>query len=114
MTQVVPFPTDDSLPIIADYLDALSAYASDAVPSFVSLEGYLAGRMAIAGLERCGPEVDRSCFLDSLLGSEPIDLNGFQLQFGEQDNQGSDAVFLTVIGQDGSYYPVDALGDLIP
>ncbi len=114
VTQVVPFPTDDSLPIIADYLDALSAYASDAVPSFVSLEGYLAGRMAIAGLERCGPEVDRSCFLDSLLGSEPIDLNGFQLQFGEQDNQGSDAVFLTVIGQDGSYYPVDALGDLIP
>ena len=111
VTQVVPFPTDDSVPIIAAYLDALSTYASDAVPAFgfVSLEGYLAGRLAIFGLDGCGRQVDRTCFLHSLLQSETIDLNGFQLQYGEQDNQGSDAVFLTVIGQDGRYYPVDTL-----
>ena len=114
VTQVVPFPTDDSLPIVADYLDAISAYTSDAVPGFVSLEGYLAGRLAIAGLESCGRQVDRTCFLDSLLRSESIDLDGFQLQYGEQDNQGSDAIFLTVIGRDGSYYSVDALQDLAP
>ena len=114
VTQVVPFPTDDSLPIVADYLDAISAYTSDAVPGFVSLEGYLAGRLAIAGLESCGRQVDRTCFLDSLLQSESIDLDGFQLQYGEQDNQGSNAIFLTVIGRDGSYYPVDALQDLAP
>ena len=114
VTQVVPFPTDDSLPIVADYLDAISAYTSDAVPGFVSLEGYLAGRLAIAGLESCGRQVDRTCFLDSLLRSESIDLDGFQLHYGEQDNQGSDAIFLTVIGRDGSYYSVDALQDLTP
>ncbi len=114
VTQVVPFPTDDSLPIISSYHDALSAYAPDAVPGFVSLEGYLAGRLAIAGLERCGREVDRSCFLDGLLQAESIDIDGFQVQYRGQDNQGSDAVFLTVIGRDGTYYPVDDLGDPVP
>ena len=114
VTQVVPFPTDDSLPIIAEYLDALSDYAPDAVPGFVSLEGYLAGRLAIIGLEGCGRQADRTCFLHSLLQQEAIDLGGFQLQYGDRDNQGSDAVFLTVIGRDGSYHPVDTLRYLTP
>ena len=92
VTQVVPLPTDGSIPIVASYLNALSAYSPDAVPGFVSLEGYLAGRLAIAGLEICGRDVDRTCFLDSLRGAHSIDLDGFRLGYGEQDNQGSDAV----------------------
>ena len=109
VTQVVPFPTDDSLPVVAAYLQALSAYAPDAVPGFVSLEGYLAGRLAIAGLENCEPDVSRTCFLDSLLKAEAIDIEGFRLSYGAGDNQGSDQVFLTVIGEDGRYRPTDTM-----
>ncbi len=109
VTQVVPFPTDGSLPVVTDYLNALSAYAADETPGFVSLEGYLAGRLAIAALDSCGRELDRGCFLDSLRRSEITDLNGFRLDYGERDNQGSDAVFLTVIGEDGGYHAVDSL-----
>ena len=111
VTQVVPFPTDDSIPIVASYLNALSVYAPNAVPSFVSLEGYLAGRLAIAGLEICGREVDRACFLDSLHSTSITDLDGFALRYGDDDNQGSDAVFLTVIGPDGRYHAIDGLQD---
>lgn len=107
VTQVVPFPTDDSLPIVAAYLDALAAYAPDASPGFVSLEGYLAGRMAIAGLDSCGRAVSRECFFRELQEAAVVDLDGFQLRYGQGDNQGSDAVFLTVIGSDGAYYPAD-------
>ena len=116
VTQVVPFPTDDTLPVVAAYHDALSAYAPDAVPGFVSLEGYLAGRLAIAGLERCGRELDRGCFLDGLLRGEAIDIDGFTLRYGDgaSQNQGSDAVFLTVIGSDGRYHPVDTMGSVEP
>ena len=103
VTQVVPFPTDETLPIIQKYLDALWNYLPDAVPGFVSLEGYLAGRLAVAGLEKCGPDPTRKCFLDGMLGAELIDLDGFQLKYGGTDNQGSDAVFLTVIGKNGAY-----------
>ena len=112
VTQVVPFPTDDSIPITAAYLDALSDYAPDAVPGFVSFEGYLAGRLAIEGVQGCGREVDRACFLYSLRRADAVDIDGFLLQYGDGDNQGSDKVFLTTIGSDGGYHPVDTLRDI--
>ncbi|MCY3952142.1 MAG: ABC transporter substrate-binding protein [bacterium] len=102
VTQVVPFPDDDSLPVVAAYRAALEAHDPDAAPGFVSLEGYLAGRMAIVGLERCGRDLSRTCFLKEILRGEPVDIDGFELVFGGNDNQGSDAVFLTMI-RDGRY-----------
>ena len=109
VTQVVPFPTDISLPIVQSYHRALSNFASAAEPGFVSFEGYLAGRLAIAALERCEREVTRTCFLDIIRNEEPFDLDGFELRYGPDDNQGSDAVFLTVIGRDGAYHPISTL-----
>ena len=113
VTQVVPFPTDRSLPVVDSYLEALSEYDADAVPGFVSLEGYLAGRLAIAGLERCGADPSRQCFLDSLLNGGQFDIDGFPLSYsdGDSDNQGSDTVFVTVIGSDGNYHPIRTLQD---
>ena len=114
VTQVVPSPKDDSLPVVQTYLRALSAYEADAVPGFVSFEGYLAGRLAIAGLERCGREVARESFLASLRGVDVVDIDGFELRYGDGDNQGSDAVFLTAIGSDGSFQPITNLRDANP
>ncbi len=112
VTQVVPFPTDSSIPAVAAYHRALAAHQADAMPGFVSLEGYLAGRLAIASLERCGREVSRACFLDSIRRTDVIDLDEFELRYGDDDNQGSDAVFLTVIGRDGQYHPIETLRDM--
>ena len=110
VSQVVPFPTDDSLPVVEAYARALSDYRPDAAPGFVSMEGYLAGRLVVAGLEACGPEVDRDCFLNVLRGAEMVDIDGFEIRYGEDDNQGSDQVFLTRIGPDGNYRPVERVG----
>ena len=110
VSQVVPFPTDYSLPVIEAYSRALSAYNADATPGFVSLEGYLAGRLAVAGLEGCGPDIDRDCFLSALRDADVIDLDGFEIRYGAEDNQGSDDVFLTRIGPDGNYRPVEMVG----
>ena len=112
VTQVVPFPTDDSIPVIASYLKALEGYAPGASPSFVSLEGYLAGRLAIMGLQGCGPEPTRACFLHTLLKGGALDLDGFPLSFGPDDNQGSDQVFLTYINSEGRYEAADSLREL--
>ena len=112
VTQVVPFPEDDSLAVVATYQRALAAYAPDASPGFVSLEGYLAGRLAIAGLEMCGRELDRACFLSSLLESGRLEIDGFSLQYGADDNQGSDKVFLTVIGPGEQYHAIESLREI--
>ena len=109
VTQVVPFPSDTSLPIVQSYHRALSDFAPAAEPGFVSFEGYLAGRLAIAALERCGRDVTRTCFLDIIRNEEPFELDGFEMRYGLDDNQGSDAVFLTVIGRDGAYHPISTL-----
>ena len=109
VTQVVPFPEDDSLPVVGSYLDALADHDPAAEPGFVSLEGYLAGRMVITALEQCGSDVERSCLLGQLVDRGSLSIDGFDLQFGEGDNQGSDQVFLTVIGSDGEYHPVETL-----
>ena len=111
VTQVVPFPTDDSLPVVGTYLRALAAYDPEAEPGFVSFEGYLAGRLAVAGVAGCGVQVTRDCFLGSLRDGDVIDIDGFELRYGEADNQGSDAVFLTRVGADGRYRPTATLDD---
>jgi ABC-type branched-subunit amino acid transport system substrate-binding protein len=109
VTQVVPFPANDTPPVVAAYRRALAAHEPEAAPGFVSLEGYLAGRLAIAGLERCGPKLTRQCFLDGFSSSEPVDLDGFGLRYGAGDNQGSDTVFLTMIDENGEYVAIDSL-----
>ena len=109
VTQVVPLPKDVNITSVARYRAALSHYDPRAEPGFVSLEGYLAGRLAIAGVEACGHELSRQCFIEALRGSNVIDIDGFRVRFGPDGNQGSDAVFLTVIDADGKYRKVEKI-----
>jgi len=68
VTQVAPLPTDENDQLIAAYRAALSTHDADAEPGFISLEGYLAGRLAIERLDACGRDVNRECFLNVFAG----------------------------------------------
>ena len=105
VTQVVPFPHDAAIPVVGAYQAALKAAAPQSQPGFVSLEGYIVGRTVIAALEKIDGEPSRKALLERLTAGS-YDLGGFTLTFGANDNQGSDAVFLTVIGPDGKFKPV--------
>ena len=109
VTQVVPFPGDGSIPVVADYHDALAAYAPESEPGFVSLEGYIVGRFVVEALDRAGPDLTRNGFINAVTLTGIHDLGGFELEFGPIDNQGSDRVFLTEIGSDGRYHPIERL-----
>ena len=106
MTQVVPPLMGDPLPIVEQYHNALRQISPDAEPGFVSLEGYLAGRMAVVAMQQCGPDPRRDLVLPKLREAGRIDLGGFTLEFGDDDFQGSDAVYLTTVSSDGEYLPV--------
>jgi len=112
VSQVVPFPSADAPDIVVSYRRALTSVSSDANPGFVSLEGYLAGRLAVEALKRVGANLTRQAFLDGLLKGDDFDLDGFQVNFSDGDNQGSDEVFLTAIDASGSYRPIDSLEDI--
>lgn len=107
ITQVVPFPEDGGSPLIRRYRRALGQVARPAPrPSFVSLEGYVTGRLAAEVLERAGPEPTQERFLEAMTTLGRLNLDGFRLAFGPEDNQGSDAVFLTRIEADGRLRPL--------
>ncbi len=103
ISQVVPFPWDASQPVVARYQAAMSDYDPDAAPDFITLEGYLVGRMAIAALEAAGPDLTRETYLATLGSMTEIDVDGLVMQFGPDDNQALDTVFLTRMNGDGSF-----------
>lgn len=109
VTQVVPLPTDASIPVVKAYQAALAASdARDKKPGFVSLEGYLVGRTVLAALEKAGKDLTRATFMAALTNGS-YDFGGFKMTFGPNDNRGSEDVYLTVIGSDGSFKSVSSL-----
>ena len=109
ISQVVPFPQDTTIPLVADYHKALKAYDPSLEPGFVSLEGYMVGRLTIMALQKAGKELSRENFLSAVYGTGSFDLGGATLNYGNGDNQGMDNVFLTVIQPDGTFKSVETL-----
>jgi ABC-type branched-subunit amino acid transport system substrate-binding protein len=109
VTQVVPFPGDTSIKLVRRYQAALKHTRPDAPPGFVSLEGYMVGRLLVAALAKIEGEVTRAALLDAVKRAGPFDLGGFTLRYGAHDNRGSNRVYLTVIQADGSFRPIDQL-----
>ena len=109
VTQVVPFPRDASVPVVARYQAALKAVGAEAEPSFVSLEGYLVGRTIVAALEKIDGEPTRQAFVEAVQKSGGFDLGGLKLAYSPTSNRGSDQVFLTAIQSDGTFKAVTKL-----
>jgi len=108
VTQVVPFPWDATLPVVKAYQGAIAAVDSNAKPGFVSLEGYLTGRLVVEALKRIKGEPTREALLDAIAAA-PFDFGGVTLSYGPMKNQGSDRVFFTILQVDGTFRPVTRL-----
>lgn len=106
ITQVVPFPFDTKNTLVSHYQKAIKKDFN-----FVSLEGYLVGRFTIMALQKTGPKLSRSKFLKTIKKIKKFSVNDFSLEYGLNDNQGSDKVFLTSIVK-GKLIPVSNLKDI--
>jgi len=109
VTQVVPMPSDSSLPLAKAYQSALKAVDNSAPFSFVSFEGYMVGRLMVQALEGIKGKVTRENLLNSIRSTGSYDLGGLELVYGPSDSQGMDKVYLSVIQKDGSFKYVDKL-----
>ncbi len=111
VSQVVPFPFDMSIPIVKEYQAALSASNPSLEPDFVSLEGYMVGKLAIESLKKVGKDLTRDSFLKSFNGTH--DLGGAKLTYDmPKDNQGMDKIFLTLVKSDGTFEALNSLKSL--
>ena len=109
VSQVVPFPWDTSLKVVADYQAAQKALDPTLTPDFVSLEGYLSGRLAAAALEIAGPDPTRANMLRLINEIGRFDISGNVITLGAKSREAPPKVFLTVIQADGTFKAVDKL-----
>ena len=106
VSEVVPFPWDTRLKLVADYQAALRALNPTLAPGFVSLEGYLSGRLAGAVLEMAGPHPTRADMLRIINEVGEFDIGGTIVTFGAKRRERPAPVFLTVIQPDGTFKAV--------
>jgi branched-chain amino acid transport system substrate-binding protein len=109
VSQVVPFPWDTSVKIVADYQAAEKALDPALKPEFISLEGYLSGRLVAAALEITGPNPTRADMLRIINDGGRFDISGDIMTFGSQMRDAPPKVFLTVIQPDGTFKAVERL-----
>jgi branched-chain amino acid transport system substrate-binding protein len=109
VSQVVPFPSDTRLKLVADYQAAMKALDRNLTPGFVSLEGYLSGRLTAAALEAAGANPTRENLLEVINEIGRFDIGGDAITFGTKSRDAPPKVFLTVIQADGSFKAVDRL-----
>jgi hypothetical protein len=107
VTQVVPH-YESQAPGVARYRDALSTYFPSEQPGFVSLEGYLACRTFLTGLERAGPGLTPESLVQAMESISHLDLGiGSVIRFSPSRHQGSDEVWGTVLDRSATYQVLD-------
>jgi branched-chain amino acid transport system substrate-binding protein len=109
VTEVVPFPWDTSIGVVARYQAALRAVNPSTQPGLVSFEGYIVGRLVVKALGKIPGDITRQALLDTIMKTGTFDFGGMTLSYGTGNNRGSSKVFLTVLQGDGTLKSVDKL-----
>ncbi|MDY6987240.1 MAG: ABC transporter substrate-binding protein [Thermodesulfobacteriota bacterium] len=97
ISQVVSFPYDESVMLVAEYNDAIKKHQPGVAPGFVSLEGYMVGKLFCMAAQAVKGELTRESLISAIAGTGVFDLGGVILKYGPNDHQGMDQIFLTVI-----------------
>jgi branched-chain amino acid transport system substrate-binding protein len=98
VTQVVPHPSDCALPMVADYRADLGLSRPGAVPTFTSLEGYIAARILVVALGRIEGLPTRENIVDALEGLGQFDMGtGEPLELNPTKHQACHRVWPTVM-----------------
>lgn len=98
ISQVVPYPWNDVVPIVRDY-QRLTSKTNP--PSYYGMEAYLMARTMVEGLKRAGKDLSREKLTSTLESMGPVDFGGYRVNYGSNSHLGSRHVELTVIGAGG-------------
>jgi branched-chain amino acid transport system substrate-binding protein len=101
VTQVVPYPADDTVPIVREYAADLKAFDSSASAGFGDLEGYIAARIMTLALEKIQGSSTREALVDALEGLGHFDIGlGEPLYLSRTEHQASHRVWATLLKAD--------------
>lgn len=107
VTQVVPSPTAAATTILR-YQAELRKHAPGERPASLSLEGWIAARLLIEGLQRAGRSLTTAALIDALESLRGLDLGiGAALGFGPSEHQASHTVWGVVLDGKGALRPLE-------
>jgi branched-chain amino acid transport system substrate-binding protein len=107
VTQVVPV-VDGHSSLVLNYKSALGKYFPGETPDYVSLEGYVAANVLIAGLQRTGRQLDTERLVDSFENLHNLDIGlGTPVNFGRSEHQAIHKVWGSQLDETGHYQPLD-------
>lgn len=105
VTQVVPH-FESELPVVQEYRRALQMFDRKAVPTFGSLEGYIATRILCRALAGISGQPGRESIVQALEGLQTFDLGlGESLTLSKTEHQASHRVWPTVLRR-GEFVPL--------
>lgn len=107
VSQVIPSPRDTEIGLTREYKRAMAKYQHDAPISFTSYEGFIVGKLFSQIALSVKNGLTRERFIAAMEHGGRFDVNGLILEFGIDDHQGLDAVYLTQI-----YPEVEELRDV--
>jgi branched-chain amino acid transport system substrate-binding protein len=105
ISQVVRFPWDESVPLVKEYQIAMKKFQPNGKIGFISFEGYMVGKFFCLAAKNVKGELTRENFINTIDTIKTFDLGGAVLEYGPNDHQGMDEVFLTII-KDGGIQPL--------
>jgi len=102
ISQVSPYPFAVTTPVSSEFLKAIKG--RDMLPSYASIEGFIAAKVLVEGLKRAGPQPTREKLIKGLESMSRVDLGGISVSYGPEDRSGTTFVDLTVLGKDGQFF----------
>lgn len=101
VSQVTPAPHLVTSLLGKEFLEA--SKATGATVSYAAMEGFVAAKVLVEGLQRAGRHLTREGFMRALESIRSEDFGGLMISYGPDDHTGSEFVELTMIGRDGRF-----------
>ena len=83
---------------------ALIKTAPGGVPSYAAMEGFLAAKVLVEGLQRAGASPTRESLIDGLESMRPFELGGVSVVYGPMVRTGSGFADLAIVGKNGTLF----------
>lgn len=102
VSQAMPSPQGLDRKIVVEYQDDIKKFGKGMKPGYVTLEGYVGGRVLAEAVKFAGANPSRESVLAALYGLGERNLDGIGIKYGRAERQGNVAVDMVVIGKGGA------------
>jgi len=112
ISQVVPFPYDRRVPLVAEYQKLTAEFGEGAETGFMGLEGFLAAKALCVILRSMDNPITREGFISAAESLRDAELGGIKITFSPVNHQGVNDVFFTQVVPGGFLKPITNFSDL--